>query len=286
MKSIEGVIPISAYYFEYRLIPDFIRALTEQLPAERVFLHMADREWLIRNVTALGYDPEFEWADFQVDLFRSAIGELIAVYTFPTPTGPPLAQYGAVVANNRGVQYYTLELSDAEAAAEGIGSSWMLGTQSAEGHSTIAEARGCGRPEEFVEVLQENHRVSMAEVEPVNLEHTPAEEVAGWQEPEEGYAPEHEPADVQPEPEEGVAGTVTYDEDEDAEEEDSTGTLVTGLIMFFGSFAVAMVWDKWFWYIMLAGAVLILKAMKNWITGILAFCVLLAGLLYTAAKYL
>lgn len=153
---------ISVYDFEYRLIPQCIdQILAKTHDCHKTVVSLCNKGFYRNLLSDIGLVPDFDWNDFMACLFNVSENERVVVYTFPYPTRIPLAKYGAVVANSKGISYYTLEKSEkcnySEALFEGAElqaeESWVLGATSPKGHTNFGQVPACSSIREFLELL-------------------------------------------------------------------------------------------------------------------------------------
>ncbi len=163
-----NAIKISLYDFEFKLIPSWIHTLQTKInDTNKLISLLRSKEWFLETFTHMNYIPDFNWDEFDIIRYKTN-EENVILYTFPYPPRMPLAKYGAVIANNDGFSYYTLEKSEhtnfsatlfngAELKSE---ESWVLGLTSPQGHVNFGEVSACAIPNEFLKVLYSHGKIS------------------------------------------------------------------------------------------------------------------------------
>lgn len=145
---------LGLYQFEYNFIPELIGYMLGKFSACEFLYYMSDLNWMIGDIMPkLNLKCGFDTSTMDTFCSRENENDFIIVYTYPTPSNPPLAKYGAIVLNSECVNYYTLEKAeffDSEKAEYG----WMLGSMSAKlQHSNYGEVPECNSPERFIKLL-------------------------------------------------------------------------------------------------------------------------------------
>lgn len=144
--------PVTLYQFEYQIILFRMQALCEKgITPNQFAKEMAELHWLITVLIPVnGLYCDFDTSEISVEILTLYDTNYIVVFKFPYPNRAPLAKYGGVVINSKGVKYYTLERSQYE-DEEG----WMLGSMSPEGnHSNYGPVNDCTSALEFAHLLE------------------------------------------------------------------------------------------------------------------------------------
>ena len=148
----EEKTPVTLYQFEYQIIPFHIDAFSKQGYEKDLYIKaLSDIEWLTKVIMPSNkLYCDFDTSEILVEILTLYDTNYIVVFKFPYPNRAPLAKYGGVVINSKGVKYYTLERSQYK-DEEG----WMLGSMSPEGnHSNYGPVNDCTSALEFAHLLE------------------------------------------------------------------------------------------------------------------------------------
>ena len=146
---------LDLYQFEFRLIPALIQMLNRDnhISVAEFLVRMSDLMWILETLLpSLRLRCGFDTLDLKISGKVECGKNFIIIYTFPFPAYSPLAKFGAIVLNSKGVNYYTLEKSSMINSNEE--DSWVLGRTAYQGlHSNYGNVKDCSTIDDFVSLL-------------------------------------------------------------------------------------------------------------------------------------
>lgn len=144
--------PLRLYDFEYRLIPNLIDVSSRNLPNVEDFVsYMSNMEWIINDILPeFKLKCEFETTSLKASVYPVHDKNIVIAYSFPEPQKAPLAKWGAIVINNKGIKYFTLEKSEYKNEY-----GWFLGGSSVENHYNYGKVDDCPTIDDFISLLDQ-----------------------------------------------------------------------------------------------------------------------------------